>query len=151
MLYHGSSKKLFALEPRPSRVINYEEAVFATNERVLALAFIPKLGPELGIGSFSSTSDGVVTYSCILLVENSPGVFAKMAVEGFIHTVSSDGFESDPRLGMKRHEFINKKVVDVVNIEYVPNVWEEINKYEPEIINIVTFEKSKQWFVDHGV
>ena len=41
-LYHGSSHHIKTLEPRPTRVLEGESAVFATDSKTLSIIFIPK-------------------------------------------------------------------------------------------------------------
>jgi hypothetical protein len=51
--------------------------------------------------------------------------------------VESKYFKSDNRLGMKNSEFISDKNVPVVNVEYIPNLYSELRKYQ---FDMITFE-----------
>ena len=41
-LYHGSSKLIKSLKPRPSKVVNNQDVVFAANSKEIAVAFMPR-------------------------------------------------------------------------------------------------------------
>ena len=146
-LYHGSSHLIKKLEPRPSRVIEGEEAVFATNSKVLATVFIPKWTDcdfQLGVHN-----------NLIYAVENYPNAFDLLKVKnerdvgGYLYTVSSDGFQSDKRLGMRDHEFINKNKVDIQRTEIIEDVYEYLLD-SPEI-SMITYDQMIDALFDQGL
>jgi hypothetical protein len=128
--YHGSSNKIEILEPRPSAVINNESAVFATNSKVLSILFIARAsGCEIEIGYYGDK---------LYALEVTSGMFNKyLDTSGYVHMVESKYFKSDNRLGMKNSEFISDKNVPVVNVEYIPNLYSELRKYQ---FDMITFE-----------
>lgn len=121
ILYHGSSHKINVLEPRPSRVIDNEKAVFATNSKTLAVAFIPKWSDcDLDLGYH---------HNILYCIEQYPAAFDKLkGVTGFVYTVDGSYFVSDERLGMKQHEFISKTEVPVLSTEIINDVYDYIKK-----------------------
>lgn len=127
-LYHGSKYEIQGqLEPRPSGVIDGEKAVFATNERWLALVFIPKhTDADLSIGFAQG-----IPY----IMEMYDGAFDKLRDSGYIYKVSSDGFRSDPRLGMRHHEFINDDAVDIIESEHIGDVLAELKKTDVKFVS----------------
>ena len=130
-LYHGSSKELEVLEPRPSKVIEGEKAVFATNERALAIAFIPKWNDcDFSLGYHGGK---------LLMMEMYPGAFGVLKDgKGYLYQVSAEPFVSDKRLGMQKHEFIHKGDVKPLKKENIDNVFEALKN---EKINLVSFEQ----------
>jgi hypothetical protein len=145
-LYHGSPIKLNGdLNPRPSKVIDGEEAVFATNEKFLAVLFISKFNDnQIDLGSFSNK---------IVITEQYPGAFDEcLNASGYLYYVSPNGFHSDQRLGMKNHEFINENKVKILKTEYIDNVYEYlldtdlyIVTYDDRIEAIDTYLDSKSY------
>ncbi len=116
-LLHGSRFLVDRLTPHPSRVIDGELAVFATNERWLALAFIPKA--DVGIG----TINGVP-----FITENKEGAFADMKVPGYIYSVSGKEFRQDIRLGMYKNEFITDDPVNIIHTEVIDDAFEALQR-----------------------
>lgn len=117
-LFHGSKNHIDGhIEPRPSRVINNEFAVFATDDKALSAVFIPKWSDcDLSLGY----SDGI-----LYCMEMYPDAFNLLkGVSGYIYTLSMDGFVTDERLGMKNHEFINVDKVPIIDTEQINDVYE---------------------------
>lgn len=134
ILYHGSSYNTEILEPRSSKIIDDEKAVFATNSKDLAVVFIPKWNDcDLDLGYRND-----ILYCC----EQYPDAFNKLKnVSGFVYTINGDDFTSDPRLGMKYHEFISKKGIDKVNVlstEKIDDVYEYLIE---STMCMITFEE----------
>src|SRR5437867_1330327 len=100
VLYHGSSHNIKVLEPRPSKILDNEKAVFATDSKILAVAFIPKWSDcDIDIGYYKGH-----LYCC----EQYPKAFNLFTnIKGYVYTVDKNQFISDERLGMKNHEFIS--------------------------------------------
>ena len=135
------------LEPRPSRVIDGEEAVFATQSKTLSIIFIPKWTDcDFQLG---------VHHNMIYAVENYPNAFDLLktknahGVSGYIYTVDSDGFKSDERLGMKAHEFINKNPVDIVRTEIIEDAYEYLMNSTD--ISMVTFDQMLDALIEQGL
>jgi len=136
VMYHGSKYPLGGvaragdkqphemLQPRPSRVIGGESAVFATNARWLALAFIPNATDDnIEIGIVGDNGKAIPH-----LIESRPGAFELLKVPGYIYTVSARGFKADPRLGMRRYEFVRKSPTKVISVEKIASVLDELRK-----------------------
>lgn len=118
-LYHGSSLKLKNIEPRPSRVINNEAAVFGTPNRELALSFMaPWTDADLSLGSTNNEP--------YVLEERYPGAFEKIykGKSGFLHHLPSTDFAEDPRL--MPTERIARKAVKPINVEEIKNLWDAL-------------------------
>lgn len=118
-LYHGSSLRLNNVEPRPSRVINNEAAVFGTPNRELALSFMaPWTDADLSLGSINNEP--------YVLEERYPGAFEKIykGKSGFLHHLPSADFAEDPRL--MPTERIARKAVKPVNVEEIKNLWDAL-------------------------
>jgi hypothetical protein len=137
--YHGSEKNITGtvLDPRPSRVIDNEKAVFATNTKALALLFIPKW------------SDNDFELTCynnhIYFIENYPNAFDHIFSDksGYIYQVDKQKFHSDDRLGMKNHEFISDSTVQIQKKEYIPDIV-SILKQQTDI-RIIKFDNKMKW------
>lgn len=130
--YHGSSTKSDILEPHPSRVIDGEKAVFATNEKWLAVFFIAKTSDiDFELGHINGKP---------YILEQYHGAYNKLlkGVSGYLHYVDKNQFEGDKRLGMQNREFISKKLVKVIKVEEVNDVYETIKGYN---IPMLTFEQ----------
>lgn len=123
-LYHGSQARIRKwLEPKPSRVLKGESAVFATPVYELALAFIPKWSDddfELGF-----INDELVW------AEKRRHAFRDLVKgrSGYVHTVSSSDFQSDACLGMPRHEFIHRDRVRILETEHVTDVYQALKRH----------------------
>ena len=118
-LYHGSSLRLKNIEPRPSRVINNEAAVFGTPNRELALSFMaPWTDADLSLGSTNNEP--------YVLEERYPGAFEKIykGKSGFLHHLPSTDFAEDPRL--MPTERIARKAVKPIHVEEIKNLWDAL-------------------------
>ena len=138
VLYHGSNKKLNCLLPSSSKVINGENAVFATNRRWLALCFIAKFeDSDIELGYING-----IPY----IEELKENAFELLKVHGYIYTVSSIGFVSDDRLGIKNMEFIRKIKTNIVETEEIVDVYEALKNTEVYMIpyDIVLMIKNEQ-------
>lgn len=120
-LYHGTSHDVNSLEPRPSKVLENEKAVFATDSKDLAVIFIPRWNDcDMDLGYHR----GVLYCS-----EQYPNAFDKLKnVKGYIYTVDKDKFSSDSRLGMKKHEFICKDSVPIIKKEIIDDAYTYLKK-----------------------
>lgn len=123
--YHGSKHKInnYYLEPRPSFVIDGEEAVFASDIKDIAITFIPKWSDDdFSLGHWNDEK----RYN---LIEIYPGAFEKKiaGTSGYLYSVSADDFYHDKRLGM-RNEFIAKNKQKILNTEYIPDVYNYLKK-----------------------
>ena len=119
--YHGSSVDNIAeLEPRTSRVLSNEKAVFATPERDVALTFAaPWRDSDIEHGSVNGQ---------FYMREKYPNAFQKIYGNkpGYIYSFKEDGFASDPRL--TKSERINKNKVAVLNKEAIQDILAELKK-----------------------
>lgn len=114
-LYHGSSKKIAVLEPRPSGVLSGESVVFATDYYIDAVVFaVGWTDYNFGFG----TSGGKKYLS-----EKYSGAFAKLATNGYIHYVSPAGFHKDDRLMPSENICENPvKVLQVVKVNCLTEI-----------------------------
>jgi len=109
MLYHGSPFNLGGgvLEPRASKLLGGEEAVYATNVYELAVLFVAK----------HTDADIDIGFHCgrLYVIENWPGAFERhlCGAAGYVYTLRGEAFGSDPRLGMPEHEFVCREPVPV--------------------------------------
>jgi hypothetical protein len=130
--YHGSSTEIKdQLEPRPTRVLDGENAVFAANSMSAALMFIGKWNDE---DIMFGTHDDVM-----MAIELRPGTFDKLRASGYIYYVDPAKFTSDPRLGMDQIEFISRDPVPIIKWEPITDAF-ECMKIRGEI-KFITFER----------
>ena len=91
----------------------------------------------------------------IYVIENYPDAFDLLkaqnerGVAGYLYTVSSSGFTSDPRLGMKSHEFIKKEDVEILKTEVVENAYEFLQS-APDV-SMVTFDQMMDCLAENGL
>lgn len=119
--YHGSPVDISGyLEPRPSPVIDNEKAVFATNKKYIALAFIPKwYDKDINLGFFDRI---------LVMTEQYENAFDILNVSGYLYYVDASLFHNDKRLGMQGDEFISKKKVKILKKVYIENVYDKLKK-----------------------
>ena len=143
LLYHGSQVEIKDgwLEPRPSRVINGEKAVFATNTKWMAIAFASGLKhTQIDLGIASGTP---------YLMEMCPNAFDLLKIPGYLYMVSSKGFYGDRRLGMKGAEFINKHRVKVLSAEHLPSLYDALIK--DGVVCFVPAAQRAEFFREHQI
>lgn len=112
VLFHGSERYgLTTLKPSPSKVLDGEEAVFATNKFWLALVFAARTtSADLDFGYLNGVPYVAEMYS---------GAFTLLRKsDASIYVVAASGFSRDSRLGMLNHEFVCRAEVPV--LEEVP-------------------------------
>lgn len=131
VLYHGSLHNIKILDPKPTKVLEGEDAVFATDSKALAVIFIPKWNDcDIDLGYHNNI---------LYCLEQYPDAFNLFKnISGYVHVVSSKQFMSDDRLGMKHHEFISKKKVPVISVEKIDNVYEYLIRSD---ICMITYEQ----------
>jgi hypothetical protein len=125
--YHGSSSLIDGyIEPRPSRVINNKEAVFATNIASIALSFIGEWGDD-------SIQQGTINGRPYLR-EMKKGAFNEFfkGKEGYVYIVSKAGFETAK--GLTKYEFINDKKVKILAAYYVKDVLKALMEEDIDMI-----------------
>lgn len=125
--YHGSSSLIDGyIEPRPSRVINNKEAVFATNIASIALSFIGEWRDD-------SIQQGTIN-GRPYLKEMKKGAFNEFfkGKEGFVYIVSKAGFETAK--GLTKYEFINDKKVKILAAYYVKDVLKALMEEDIDMI-----------------
>lgn len=133
-LYHGSKvANLKALKPFPHNGVNGSSVVFATPDVRFALAMIHGTGDELAVGYFVDQESHKEE---MYIDELVPHAFNLLKSPGVLYEVSDSGFVTDPDLS--HLELISKKETEVVSEKYIPDVLEELRKYE---INFVVYEK----------
>lgn len=127
-LYHGSPVAgLKVLMPKPSGVLNGESAVFATPYRSVAISFL------------QPWSDDDFEQGCVngqfYMKEQYFGAFNKIFKNkiGTIYTVSSLGFESDPRLA--RYERVSYNPRDVIKEEEIADALSALRQTEFSLFN----------------
>jgi hypothetical protein len=128
--YHGSKTKITGyLEPRPSGVIDGEKAVFATNNKALALIYVNKWDENnIELGAINNN---------LFCREKAPGAFNVLKGGGYIYELQPSYFSTDKRLGMKAHEFISKKKVPILKTTVVKNALSMMRKSS---ITMISFD-----------
>lgn len=141
LLYHGSSKELKILQPMPSKVVNGEKVVFATDTKDISVIFIPKWSDcDLDLGYYKNN---------LYVIEQYPNAFDLLRnVKGFVYTVNKDSFVSDQRLGMKSHEFISREPVEIKTIEDIDDVYAHLLNSS---IIMITFEEKMDAMLKAGL
>lgn len=119
--YHGSRTKIKgSLKPIPSKILNGESAIFATNSRSVALMFIPKwTDNEIVFGKINGK---------LTAIENIPDAFSRFRISGYIYEIPSDQFHNDSRLGLQNIEFISNEPTKITKTEFISDVYDEIKK-----------------------
>jgi hypothetical protein len=119
VLFHGSRyDDIKCLQPRPSKVIDGECAVFATNALWLAWLF--------AINHISDDFDfGYADNQPYIAELREDAFFSLMDKRAFIYIVEARGFAQDRRLGMYEHEFINTAEVPVAGKFHLDRVYSE--------------------------
>jgi hypothetical protein len=137
-MYHGSNKLIKnTLLPFPSKVVDNEEKVFATISKGFALMFMGKRWNDDDI-EFGSRGPKHLLYA----IERKKDVFKKTfsGKTGYLYKVSAKQFHSDERLGMKYHEYIADKPVNILPTHIVKDVYKELIKSD---IQLFTYDKIK--------
>jgi hypothetical protein len=132
--YHGSQKLIENyLEPKPSKVLEGDEAVFATNTKWLALIFIAHTtDSDIEIGFIDN-----IPY----IMEQYPEAFNKfLNTGGYIYYVDPELFKSDTRLGMQQHEFISDNKVPIIKKEEIENIYKALKETE---VNFISYEEKE--------
>lgn len=135
-LYHGSNLLIEKfLKPFPSKVINGEEAVFASPYKEFVLAFMGKKwsDKDIELGSYKFK-----TY----IIEKKPGMFKKIYSnqKGYLYEVSKTGFKDDKRLGMQGFEKIKKTKTKIKKMSKIDDVLKELKKSK---IIMITYKQLK--------
>lgn len=119
-LYHGSPfPGLSVLQPHPSRVMDGEVVVFASQYRDVAISFlVPWTDKDIEQGSVNGK---------FYMKEMYPGAFERFRGKaGSIYIVSADGFKKDSRL--TRYERYSVSPVIVFKEERIVNAYEALEK-----------------------
>lgn len=133
--YHGSNYELNVgdyLEPRSSKVINNEKAVFSTNNRLLAIIFIAKhTNDDFEFGFYNGK---------LYMMEQYPDAFKiKLGkVSGWVYYLNKKPFKKDQRLGLKNSEFISRKKEKIIKKEYIKDVYKALKK---STLIMITFKE----------
>jgi hypothetical protein len=115
-VYHGSPHgDIQQLEPRPSAVIDNEEAVFATPHKGMALSFLARWRDPDFI-------QGTINKGPLVMRERYPGAFEKIygGKSGYLYTLPEEGFRADDRLMSK--EVINPEAVTPARVEHIQDI-----------------------------
>jgi hypothetical protein len=141
ILYHGSTARIEDwLEPRPSKVINGEKAVFATPNRWMAEAFASGLKhTQIDLG----VANGVG-----YLAEMYPGAFNILKIPGYLYTLSSEGFKHDPRL-MGPQELINPDRTKILKTEMIGSLYDAIAAEAD--VRLVSAAERVEFFRESGI
>jgi hypothetical protein len=119
--YHGSQfGGLKQLEPRPSRALRGNSAVFATPSRDLALSYLaPWKDADFEQGHINGEP---------YMTEQYPGAFEKIykGRSGSVYSVPEAGFS--PRARLMREERVNRKPVQPLSEEVIPDAWDALQK-----------------------
>lgn len=130
MLFHGSRiKDIKVLEPKPHGAVNGESVVFATKDRRFALAMIYGTGEQLAFDYEINRETGNTK---VYLDEIDKGALQLLEQPGYLYTVAGEDFSSDSRLIPE--ELISREHVKVIDVEYFPNVLEQLKKEDLIIV-----------------
>jgi hypothetical protein len=114
VVYHGSpTPGLQAIEPKPSRVLGGDSAVFGTLDADVAISFLVPWTDE----NFRQGSHDGQFY----MQEMAPGNYETFfkGKEGYIYSMDSAAFKSDDRL--TRFEVIAKEAQPVLAVRHIPD------------------------------
>jgi hypothetical protein len=134
--YHGTTIDIKdKLIPRPSKVIDNEKAVFATNNIMLATIFISNFkNQDIDLSKYGGKW---------FLIEQRPNAFKELLKNksGIIYHLDSSSFSNDKRLGLQGIEFISKTPVKILKKKVIKDIWKCILKYKrnKELI-VMTFD-----------
>ena len=134
MLYHGSNKEIKGkfLLPRPSFVLNGDEAVFATNRFEFAAFFSAK------------TTDNDIAFIVhdgkFFIMEQYPGAFKMLKKGAWIYEVDPKHFKTDSRLGLQGYEFISDVKLPIHKKQYVKSIWNVLHRKSSKI-NVISYNK----------
>lgn len=130
MLFHGSKiGDIKILEPKPHGAVDGESVVFATKDRIFALAMIYGTGEQLAFDYEINRKNGKTQ---VYLDEIEEGALKLLERPGYLYTIDSKHFIHDPRLISE--ELISRKPVQVIKVEYFPNILEELKKEDLTIV-----------------
>lgn len=135
-LYHGSGGvkiiKSF-LKPHPSKVVDGEEVVFATNVFDFAVYFAAH--------AYDSDIEFGVVNGKAYAMEQYPKAFELLLKNksAMVYLVGKTLFGSDPRLGMQEHEFISRGEVQILGVVPIKDIWEYLQR-PGSSINFITFD-----------
>lgn len=133
-LFHGSKiENVKVLEPKPHGAVGGEAVVFATKDRRFALAMIYGTGDQLAFDYEINKGTGTTK---VYLNEIKEGALNLLKQPGYLYLVSEQDFVSDSRLIPE--ELIAKDPVKVINVEYFPDILEQLKK---EDLTIVPYEQ----------
>jgi hypothetical protein len=121
VLFHASQvSDLKVLKPMPSRILDGEEVVFATQTLWFALVCsVRSTSEELDFGF----DDGVP-----YVREMKSGAFELLKRPSNVYIVSSDLFARDERVGCYDHEFVSRTEVPVLDCISIDSVFDELAK-----------------------
>lgn len=133
-LFHGSKTgNIKVLEPKPHGAVNGESVVFATKDKRFALAMIYGTGNQLAFDYEVNQETGDTK---VYLDEIEKDALKLLEQPGYLYTVPEQTFVNDSRLIPE--ELVSKEPVAVINIEYVPNILQQLKR---EDLIIVPYEQ----------
>lgn len=134
-LFHGSSVKIDegVLKVHPSKVVDGEKVVFATNVFDFAVFFAAH--------AFDSDIEFGIVNGKAYAMEQYPKAFDLLLknTKAWIYYVDATKFTSDPRLGMQDHEFISRGDVKSLKVVFINDIWDFL-KRSSSSINLITFD-----------
>jgi hypothetical protein len=135
--YHGSPvKDLSYLLPRPTKVVDGEEYVFATPCFWMAAIFsikIKNFDKHFDLGFYQDLKTKEKTgFIRELERGNLQRFFSKQS--GWVYYVNPLKFQNDARLGMQNHEFICNERVEVLHTQYIKNVYKILKNSDALLI-----------------
>lgn len=134
-LFHGSSVKIDdgVLRVHPSKVVDGEKVVFATNVFDFAVFFAAH--------AFDTDIEFGIVNGKAYAMEQYPKAFDLLLknTEAWIYHVDATKFSSDPRLGMQEHEFISRQDVKPIRSTFISDIWDFLKRPNSSI-NLITFD-----------
>lgn len=129
-LYHASKKAgLKVLKQHAHNVVDGEKVVFATTDKVFALAMTYGSGDELASGYTTNKKTGKKEF---YLSELEPDALKLLENPASLYVVDESTFSHDERL--MKEELISRKEVKVVEEIRIENVREQLEDWGASII-----------------
>lgn len=134
-LYHGSAVNIETgvLTRHPSKVVDGEEVVFATNLFDFAVYFAAH--------AYDSDIEFGIVNGKAYAMEQYPKAFELLLKNktAWIYSVDKSKFSRDERLGMQEHEYISREDVKILKVALIKDIWQYLQRPDSSI-NLITFD-----------
>lgn len=138
VFYHGSKYGgLEALKPTPFKAVSDKDVVFASNNKLYALAMIYGTGEDLAV-SFGENGEMYVD-------ELKPGTLSLLNNSGYLYAVDKKYFKPSPE-GLEG-EYVSYTEVPVLSEEKLSDIRK---KLEEEGVHLIPYNKVPQSMEERG-